>query len=606
MRRIDRRRFVAIGTFGAALALVGAGPGLKPKDDLLNKLKGEETVGDVVDIRSTGEFKVEGVGLVVGLDGTGSNPGPSAYRAKLLDEMQKAGVRDAEAWFASRTTSLVLVKARIPTGISTKDVFDAEVELPADSTTKSLAGGRLLTTKLTVVHMSKEGQIDGQMMATAYGPVITAGDKPDDLRRGRVFGGARAKYDIPYLMILKDNHKSARTAALLQSIISTRFHQQVGHDQKGMALAKTDQSLVLRVPRNYHQNQLRYFQVINRLPMIDTPALRTERLARWSKQLLDPKTAGEAALRLEGVGPNAADALRPGLASANAQVRFFAAEALAYLGDSSGVDMLARGAIDQPEFRAQALAALAALDQPASAQKLRDLMGHPDPQVRYGAFNALRTADGTDPYLGRVPVVRDEPADPAGDEAMAMAITPPRRKPPKPEDPFTLYIVDCEGPPLIHVSNSRRCEVVVFGKGQKLLTPVVLGGAGSLLLNAADGDERVQVSRITTNLAADPERKIDSKLDLGELIRSMAALDASYAEIVALLQAADRQRNLPGPMVVDAVPVAKPAYDAAQLAGVEPKKDDAVGRTKLDAKDKAPRRGLIDRFLRRGSPSPKP
>ena len=49
---------------------------------------------------------------------------------------------------------------------------------------------------------------------------------------------------------------------------------------------------------------------------------------------------------------------------------------------------------------------------------------------------------------------------------------------------------------MVHVARARRCEVVIFGKGQKLLTPVVLGGTGSILLNAAEGDETVQISRV--------------------------------------------------------------------------------------------------------------
>ena len=37
-------------------------------------------------------MKVEGVGLVVGLDNTGADPPPSWYRKQLVDEMSKAGV----------------------------------------------------------------------------------------------------------------------------------------------------------------------------------------------------------------------------------------------------------------------------------------------------------------------------------------------------------------------------------------------------------------------------------------------------------------------------------------------------------------------------------
>ena len=65
----------------------------------------------------------------------------------------------------------------------------------------------------------------------------------------------------------------------------------------------------------------------------------------------------------------------------------------------------AKRSSSQPKFRAYALAALAALDEPAAHMKLRKLMDEPSIEVRYGAFNALRTLDPTDPFLGLVRVM---------------------------------------------------------------------------------------------------------------------------------------------------------------------------------------------------------
>ena len=183
--------------------------------------------------------------------------------------------------------------------------------------------------------------------------------------------------------------------------------------------------------------------------MIDGPELRARRQAAWSKELLDPKTAGVAALKLEGLGTTAVDTLKEGLKSPNDQVQFFSAEALAYLNDTAGVEVLGETVIRQPEFRAYALAALASLDQSASHMKLRKLMDEPDVEVRYGAFNALRTLDPTDAYLGRVPVLNDPKPDEDEDrphDSMAMEIAASARRRHRPEDPFALYIVDSRGP----------------------------------------------------------------------------------------------------------------------------------------------------------------
>ena len=63
-------------------------------------------------------WKVEGVGLVVGLDNTGADPPPSWHRKQLVDEMSKAGVEHAEKLLANPQFSMVIVRLTIPIGVS--------------------------------------------------------------------------------------------------------------------------------------------------------------------------------------------------------------------------------------------------------------------------------------------------------------------------------------------------------------------------------------------------------------------------------------------------------------------------------------------------------
>ncbi len=294
-----------------------------------------------------------------------------------------------------------------------------------------------------------------------------------------------------------------------------------------------------------------------------------------------PKISGVAALKLEGLGATASEALQPALKSPDEQVRFFAAEALAYLDDPVGAATLAETAIHMPKFRAYALAALAAMDQNAAHMKLRNLMSEPDNELRYGAFNALRTADPHDPSLGRVHVLDDPAPEEQPDEApdsMAIALASTTQRP-RLDDPFALYIVDSEGPPVIHVSRTRRSEVVVFGRSQKLLPPIVLG-SGAILLNAADKDEEIEISKIVPSKFGDSDVKLRTSLDLPEVIRRVANLGTTYPELVAILEAANRQRNLPGGLVVDAVPQSNMDYLQAAILGKDAKSkvDPAVQR----------------------------
>jgi flagellar basal body P-ring protein FlgI len=595
-----------IAVAALALAQLGAGPTKKKKEGKPPKV--QETVGDLSFVVSKSEMKVEGVGLVVGLDNTGGDPPPSWYRKQLVDEMSKAGVEKADKLLASPQVSMVLVHLTIPIGIGPQDPLDVQVEVPRACPTKSLAGGYLISTRLREVMLAPgSSPKGGPELAVAHGPVMIGTlAKPNDPKVGRVLGGGRVKKAYPNTLVIKENRESYRASKMLETVINERFHQFEDGHQKGVATAKTPSYLELKVPTLYHQNQDHFFRVVQHLQMIDNPELRTQRIATWGKELADPTTAGAAALKLEGLGSSAIDVLKEGLKSANAQVRFFSAESLAYLDDTAGVDALGETVIEQPGFRAYALAALAAMDQSAAHLKLRKLMDHSDIEIRYGAFNALRTGDPHDPFLGLVrvldqPKVEQEEDDDSPD-AMAIAIVrASRRRRTQPEDPFALYVVDSEGPPLVHVSRSRRSEIVIFGQQQKLLPPVVLG-AGQVLLNAAESDEKIEVSKIVASNFGDADIKTTTSLDLAEVVRKTANLGATYPEIVAILEAALRQKNLPGDLVVDAVPAANRIYTEAILGKDTTAKRDTSVKQTSGAATKPSRRWFFG-FLGRSSDS---
>ena len=572
-----------------ALLPLGASPG-KKKASPQTPIKSTETVGDLAVVQRSGETKIEGVGLVSGLAETGGDAQGSVYRTRILEEMRKAGVENANALLSkSKNFAIVIVKGVIHTGVDTKDRLDVQIELPPGSEATSLSGGYLMKTRLREIMLGNDSRLhDGKDLANVEGPVMIGNaERPEDPKVGRVLGGMKVRDEVPYRLLIGEKHRSLNTAKLLETVINRRFNQRDGVDDKGMARGKTDGFLTIKVPHLYHQNQEHYFRVVQFLTMIDTPELRAKRVEEWSKELLDIKTSGTAALKLEGVGPSVADALIPGLSSPNAQVRFFAAEALAYLDNPAGVEVLADTTIKIPEFRAYALAALAAMSNDAAQIKLRKLMDEPDTQVRYGAFMALRVLDPGNPFLGRVRIL-DAPAEEEEEEA--------------PTDRMALGIA-ADGPPLVHVSRTRRSEIVVFGRRQQLLPPVVLG-TGAILLNAAVSDNRIEVSKIVSTRFNDTDIKIASSLDLEDVIRRVANLGATYPEIVSILQAADRQKNLAGALVVDATPSSNTQYIQAILGkDLTAKKDDAIKKAGLEKKKEPPRRRFFSFFRRSASTS---
>ena len=603
------RALVTLAVMAATVAHVAAAPTSHKKKVRPPKI--HETVGDLAYVVSNGEMQVEGVGLVTGLENTGADSPPSPIPQAPDRRDEQGGGRAPRAVLASPQFSIVIVRMTIPMGVSPSDPLDVQVEVPQGCPTKSLAGGYLLTARLFRVTYGDKGEtLRDHELALARGPVMLGTPaKPNDPKVGRVLGGGRVKKEYPYTLVIKENRESYYTAKMLESVVNARFHQIEDGHQKGVATGKTASYLVLRVPELYHQNQFRYFRVVQSLPMIDGPELRASRQAAWSKELLDPKTAGMAAIKLEGLGATAVDSLKEGLKSPSDQVRFFAAEALAYLNDTAGVDVLGETVVRQPEFRAYALAALASLDQSASHMKLRKLMDEPDIEVRYGAFNALRTLDPTDSYLGRVRCAERTRSPPrtrtSSGDSMAMEIASSWRRRHRPEDPFALYLVDSEGPPLVHVSRTRRTEIVIFGRQQKLLTPIVLDG-GEILINAGDNDEKVELSRIIAAQGGDADAKVTTSLELADVVRQAANLGANYPQIVAILEKANKQRNLPGQLVVDAVPAASPAYlDAILGRDLHAKRDSAVGRASAET-DRPRWRRFLALFNREHDTNPAP
>ena len=182
---------------------------------------------------------------------------------------------------------------------------------------------------------------------------------------------------------------------------------------------------------------------------------------------------------------------------------------------------------------------------------------------------------------------------------MALQIAISRARQRRPADPFTLYLVDCEGPPLVHVSNTGRCEVVIFGRDQKLLTPLVLGEPSSVLMNASSDDTEIQITKISSS-GDQPDRHASTTSNLCKVIQEVASMGVSYPQIVDLLKSAEKQKNLEGPLHVDAQPAASTDYERAQLAGdfSPAKKDDAVNRA--SAEKPSARKRLLDR-IRPGS-----
>ena len=94
-------------------------------------------------------------------------------------------------------------------------------------------------------------------------------------------------------------------------------------------------------------------------------------------------------MQLEAIGSEGAETLLKGIQSNDPEVRFYSAEALAYLDRREAAEPLGQIAREQPAFRVFALTALSAMQDFSAYEQLRDLLSLPSAETRYGAFRSL-------------------------------------------------------------------------------------------------------------------------------------------------------------------------------------------------------------------------
>jgi flagellar basal body P-ring protein FlgI len=509
-------------------------------------------VGDYARPYGNTYIKVESVALVTGLANTGEDPPSSPQREELLHEMKTRGVNNPNQLLASPTTALVLVRAFLPPGVQKGDKLDLEVQVPSRSETTSLRGGWLMETHLYELAELGNQIHRGHKMGIGEGPVLVdpaaEGEKDRGLLvRGRVLGGGTALKSRSLGLIIAPEDKSVRLSTQIGEAINKRFHIYDHGSKQGVAKPKTDEFIELAVHPRYKHNIARYMRVVRSLPIKEAPADQLARMELLERQMLDPITASTASLRLEAIGLPAVKKLIKGSEAKEAEVRFYAAEALAYLDQTAAVAPLGRAAREEPAFRAYALAALSAMDDMTAYDELRGMLDAASAETRYGAFRALWAMNPHDS------VVRGESL----------------------KGQFSYHVVSTGGPEMIHVTRSMRPEIVLFGADQRLVTPLILEAGRSILINGSDPD-RVSISKFVVG-QSDQKRIVSNKVD--EVIRAVVELGGTYPDVVQALQQAKASKSLVGRFEVDALPDGDREYhrkedgDRSQIEVASPASD---------------------------------
>lgn len=488
--------------------------------------------------------KVENVALVTGLAGTGEDPAPSPQRAALLAEMNRRGIEDPNEVLASPNTALVLVRAFLRPGLQKGETFDVEVRTPSRSDTTSLRGGMLLETRLSETAVLGGEVRYGHESAIAQGAILVdptaAADKNSmQSTQGRVLSGGLAIKSRKIGLILDHDYQSIRLSQNVAKAINLRFHTYVDGRNTGVATPKTDEFIDLTMHPRYAENVGRYMRVVRNVAISETPVQRAERLKLLRDQLMDSVTSETAALRLEAIGDDAVDILKEGAKSADAEVRFYAAEALAYLDVTEAVAPLAKAAIEERAFRIAALVALGSMEDGAAAEAMHEMLNAKSAETRYGAFRSLSIMEPDDPRI-------------AGEKLGQ-----------NPYGKFSYHVLHVGGPPLIHATSSHHPELVLFGTQHELRLPLVLDAGSRILVNGLRGGQ-ITVSRFGPGEPTQ-ERVVSTRVD--EVIRAIVDLGGEYPDIVQMLRQAESAGALSSRYCEDALPEPGREFDR------EPSKD---------------------------------
>ena len=526
-RRVFLAGLILLTTGCQNLIRRGQSPDIPLAKQLDNETDSKQYIGDICGIYGLNYAKIEGIGIAVGLDGKGSEAKKSGQRDQLLRSLESnPNIENAKKMVRSKDTEIVVIRGLLPPGIREGENFDLEVVTLRNSDAKSLENGMILQTRMAPTARLGGGVKQGHVTGLGKGRILVDAlfesrkDQPNQLK-GVVLGGGKALEDRPLGLTIRTEEFNTNTTIKISRAINARFTTVDESGQKGVAEPKTDRIVELLVPESYRNNIGRYLAVVKNIAYNEPASERVNRMEELDRQIGEPSNAGLAATRLEALGKDGIPALKRALRHHDLEVQFHAAQALAYLGQPDGIDVLKRAAKEEPAFRWHSLAALSSLDDVTASIALTDLMHVSSAETRYGAFRAMRVQSPGDNLVSGTWL--------AGD--------------------FYLHEIPSDADPMLHFSRDKRPEIVIFGDKQTVTDDFLHVETG--LTARANGNGTVTITQYS---AAFGEEKKTCSTRVGDVIRTMANMGYGYSPLLQMLRTAKQSDMLNTRLVVNAVP----------------------------------------------------
>ncbi len=416
-------------------------PGVAPAPTYVGPAYLRGTVGSLARLRPGTEraILVNGYGIVVNLNGTGSTNAPPALRQALINQMKKYGLGSArmdtldmtpERVLADPNTAVVRIDGLIPAGASPGLKFDVLVTA-VDSQTTSLEGGTLWTSMLGINGAEQAFRFLHEQ-ATAKGPIYdnpyrdaTNSGKPEEFGRQQSIIVAGGTVTAPRDLELVLNQSSYSRSRAIADRINERFGR--ANDPKPLAKPLTDQLIKIHVPARYQNNPAGLIDLIMHQYMQVGPGFE-EQQARQLLSVLEerPETEASVTLAWQAMGRPVVEVLRESYHHPRIGVRLASLKAGAWLGDERASQSLSELAKDlDPAVRERVARTLVMLPRSLNGSRtLKMLLDDEDALVRITAYESLATINDSVVTEGRVAV-----ADELGTGLKYVIDTVPSEKP---------------------------------------------------------------------------------------------------------------------------------------------------------------------------------
>jgi hypothetical protein len=498
------------------------------------------------------EIKIyESFGLVAGLPGTGGKVKPSEQRNIMLQEMRTKGIDTPEQILDDPSTALVKVKVFGNPGFTAGKVLDVGIETSTECDATDLTGGKLFEARLREMAFVGGRLRSGSDQASASGELVHLPSsytrKNSDPRTAVIVGGGTLLKNHPLSVLMTSEFKHVLVVKEIEKALNKRFYYQDSYKQKFMAEGKNSALIAITSVPKYRLDPAHFSNVILATGFNETDDERKERVQGCKRLLADRTTAKRAAAELEALGtPEAIDVLLEGLSSLDLEIRFYSAYSLAYLDRKESIPILVDIAKQEAAFRPLCLAGLAITEVDLAREYLVQLLQEREPELRFGAFLALRERSSGDPIVQGERLTKN-----------------------------TKLVIVPSSLPLLAPSLQENQELVLFGSTSPVKLNAKLSPTPFLTLNP----ERANEIRIMRRAYGETATTI-VEADLTSVLRGMGTVDATYNDFIQTIDQLQNLNATPTPVVFNPRPVAGRVYNREPAQGIELMALDASTRVK--------------------------